>query len=92
MDLQMISYLADLGKLSFTPEEMEKMAGQMTDIIEIMDTVKEIDITYDPYADNHNVTADQLREDKNAPSFPTEKILQNAVHDEDCFVVPKVVE
>ena len=88
----MISYLAELGKLHFSPEEMKQMAKDMTSIIAIMDTVKEIDITYDAEADNKNVYLNDLREDINAPSFPTEKILHNAVNDESCFVVPKVVE
>lgn len=88
----MISYLAELGKLSFTQEEMETMAKEMTDIIEIMDTVKEIDVTYDAEADNKNVYLNDLREDVKQDSFPTEKILQNAVQDDNCFVVPKVVE
>ena len=84
MDLQMIAYLAELGKLHFTKEEMEQMASEMTSIIEIMDTVKE--------TDNKNVYLNDLREDIKEDSFPTEKILQNAVNDENCFVVPKVVE
>ena len=85
LDLNMVSYLAELGKLAFSPEELEQMAKDMTSIIAIMDTVKEIDITYDAVADNKNVYL-------SVPSFPTEKILQNAVNDENCFVVPKVVE
>lgn len=88
----MIAYLAELGKLSFKPEEMEKMAVEMTSIIEIMDTVKEIDVEYDALADNKNIYLNDLREDVKADSFSTEKILQNAVKDENCFVVPKVVE
>ena len=48
----MVSYLAELGKLAFSPEELEQMAKDMTSIIAIMDTVKEIDITYDAVADN----------------------------------------
>ncbi len=88
----MISYLAELGKLHFSPEKMEQMAKDMTSIIAIMDTVKEIDITYNAEADNKNVYLNDLREDISVSSFPTEKILQNAVNDENCFVVPKVVE
>ena len=88
----MIAYLAELGKLRFTEDEMEKMAAEMTSIIGIMDTVKEIDVEYDAYADNKNVYLYDLREDVKEPSFPTEIILQNSVHDENCFVVPKVVE
>ena len=92
LDLNMVSYLAELGKLAFSPEALEQMAKDMTSIIAIMDTVKEIDITYDAVADNKNVYLNDLREDFSVPSFPTEKILQNAVNDENCFVVPKVVE
>lgn len=64
----------------------------MTNIIEIMDTIKEIDIKYDALADNKNVYLNDLREDASEPSMPTQKILQNALNSEDCFVVPKVVE
>ncbi|MGN1114613.1 MAG: Asp-tRNA(Asn)/Glu-tRNA(Gln) amidotransferase subunit GatC [Oscillospiraceae bacterium] len=92
MDLDMVKYLADLGKLEFTPEELAKKAEEMTDIINLMDTVKEIDITYDALKDNHDVYINDLREDDPKESLPTEKILQNAVNTNNCFVVPKVVE
>ncbi len=88
----MVSYLAKLSKLSFTEEELEKTAQDMTSIINIMDTVKEIDITYDALADNKNVYLNDLREDISQPSMETAKILSNAVNSNDCFVVPKVVE
>ena len=81
-----------LGKLSFTEEELKKTAEEMTNIIEIMDTIKEIDIKYDALADNKNVYLNDLRKDASEPSMPTQKILQNALNSEDCFVVPKVVE
>ena len=92
MDLEMVSYLSRLGKLSFTEEELKKTAEEMTNIIEIMDTIKEIDIKYDALADNKNVYLNDLHEDASEPSMPTQKILQNALNSEDCFVVPKVVE
>ncbi len=92
MDMDMIKYLSKLGKLDFTPEGYEKIAEEMTDIIAVMDTVKEIDITYDPLMDNHNVYLKDLRKDEAQSSLPTEKILQNAVNSESSFVVPKVVE
>ena len=88
----MVSYLSKLGKLSFTEQELEKVAGEMTSIIEIMDTVKEADIQYDAEADNKNVYLNDLREDISQESMPSEKILQNAVSSDNCVVVPKVVE
>ena len=92
MELDLVKYLAKLGKLSFTDEELEQAVKDMTSIIEIMDTIKEIDIAYDPLKDNHNVYLKDLRKDEAKPSLPTEKLLQNAVQSENCFVVPKVVE
>lgn len=92
LDLQMISYLSKLSKLNFTESELKKAADDMTSIIEIMDTIKEIDIKYDALADNKNVYLNDLREDISEKSMPTEKILQNAVNSDNCFVVPKVVE
>lgn len=92
MDLEMVSYLSRLGKLSFTDEELRKTAEEMTSIIEIMDTIKEIDVEYNAFADNKNVYLNNLREDASESSMPTEKILQNAVNSKNCFVVPKVVE
>ncbi len=88
----MASYLAKLSKLSFTDAELTKVADDMTSIIKIMDTIKEIDIKYDAVADNKNVYINDLREDISEESMPTEKILQNAVNSGNCFVVPKVVE
>lgn len=92
MDREMVRYLAQLSRLSFTDEELEKMADDMTGIIEIMDTIKEVDVTYDSFKEDHNVYLNDLRKDITADSYPTANILQNAVNSEDAFVVPKVVE
>lgn len=92
MDINTVNYLANLGKLSFTPEEAERMAADMTGIIEIMDGIKEIDVSYDYQKDNHNVYLPDLRDDVRYDSFSREKIVTNAIADNGHFVVPKVVE
>lgn len=92
MDKEMISYLAELSKLKFTDDELKAMADDMTDIIKIMDTVKEINVEWDDEKDNTNVYIDGLRADTVMPSISTEKVLKNAKNSNDCFVVPKVVE
>lgn len=92
MDLQMVSYLSKLGKLSYSDDELKKVAEDMTSIINIMDTIKDIDITYDPLADNKNVYLKDLRVDESEESMATKKILQNSTNSNNCFVVPKVVE
>ena len=92
MDLNTVKYLADLSKLEYSDEKLENTAGEMTSIMELMDTIKDIDISYDAHLDNHNVFLDGLRRDEVIPSMPTEKVLSNAVNSKNCFVVPKVVE
>ena len=92
MDLKMVDYLAGLSKLEFSEKELEKTADEMTDIIELMDSIKEIDISYDALKDNHEVYLNDFREDVTASSMPTPKVLSNAVNTNNCFVVPKVVE
>lgn len=82
----MVSYLSKLGKLSFTDEELKKTAEEMTSIIEIMDTIKEIDVEYNALADNKNVYLNNLREDESEASMPTEKILQNAVNSQTALL------
>ena len=92
MDLNMVKYLAELSKLEYSDKELAATAEQMTDIIDLMDTVKEIDITYDDLKDNHDVYLNDLRKDEVIESMPTSKVLSYAVNTNKCFVVPKVVE
>lgn len=92
MDLQMVKYLAELGKLECSDKELAGFANDMTGIIELMDTIKEIDVTYNPLKDNKNIYLNDLRKDASAPSMSTEKILQNSTNQNNCFIVPKVVE
>ncbi len=89
-----LSHIAELSKLSFTDEESEIMAEQMGDIIELMDTIRDFDIEYDDTKDNNQIPYAQLREDKAEESFPSEKLMQNAVTGGggDCYVLPKMME
>jgi aspartyl/glutamyl-tRNA(Asn/Gln) amidotransferase C subunit len=92
MDIEVFNAVAELGKLTFSDSERDELLADMTDIIGIMDTVKDADLVYDPLRDNKNVYINELRKDAAEDSFPTEKILQNARSMDNCFVVPKVVE
>ena len=64
----------------------------MGDIIDLMDTIKTFDLTYDDTKDNNSISLSEVREDVPQPSFPTEKLLSNAENRDNCYVVPKVVE
>lgn len=72
----MVKYLAELGKLEFTDEALAKTADEMTDIIELMDTIKDFGLEYDALKDNHNVFLNDLRKDEKLPSMSTEKCFR----------------
>lgn len=90
-DAKLTAHLADLSKIAFTDEELEKMTADMTDIIQLMDKVKEFDPNTATYALDAAAYKD-LRKDEAKESFETEKIIKNAENvKNNSFVVPKVV-
>ena len=92
MDIATLDHICRLSKLNFTEEEQKKALAEMSDIIELMDTIKEYDITYDDTKDHNEISYPELREDIPAPSFPTEKLQQNTQPRDNCYVVPKMME
>ncbi len=92
MDIATLDHICRLSKLNFTEEEQEKALAEMSDIIGLMDTIKEYDITYDDTKDHNEIRYDDLRKDIPAPSFPTEKLQQNTTPRDNCYVVPKMME
>lgn len=90
-DIELTRHLAELSKIEFTEEELEKMTADMTDITALMDKVCQFDTSVEPYA-LEAVKHTNLRGDRHAPSYPTEKIVENAkIVKNNSFVVPKVV-
>ena len=92
MDIATLDHICRLSKLNFTEEEQQKALAEMSDIIALMDTIKEYDITYDDTKDHNEIRYADLREDIPAPSFPTEKLQQNTTPRDNCYVVPKMME
>lgn len=89
-DKEMVRYLSGLGKLSLTEQELESFAADMERILEIMDSINEVEITGEVYQEP-GVAFGDLRQDEKKDSTPTETILQNAKEKQDnAFVVPKL--
>lgn len=90
-DEKLTAHLAELSKLSFTPDELTAMTKDMTDIIALMDTVCDFNPEIKPYA-LKAVDYEELRKDDYKDSYATEKVLENAKNvKNNSFVVPKVV-
>ncbi len=92
MELKTIQHLCNLSRLSYEDEGLQKVMAEMTDIISLMDGIKEFDLCYDDTKDNNSISFSELREDIAKPSFYSEKLMQNTKSREGCYVVPKVVE
>lgn len=88
-----VKHIAKLSRLTFSDEELEKTAVELSAIVDFANELSNVDVEgVKPTAhilDIKNV----FREDVVSPSFDREKILQNALTKEaGCISVPKVVE
>ncbi len=92
VDINTIKHLCNLSKLDYSEDGVAKVMGEMSDIIDLMDEIKEFDLTYDDTKDGNEIRFSETREDVPEESFPTEKLLSNAENRDSCYVVPKVVE
>ncbi len=92
MDIKTLDHLCSLSKLNYSEEEQKKVIAEMSDIIDLMDTIKDFDISYDDTKDKNEIAYGELREDVPSASFPTERLQQNTQPRENCYVVPKMVD
>ena len=89
-DLKLISELAELSKIEFSKDELEKITVDMQNIIALMDRVK-----FDSYPGSFSVTPvefQDLRPDFIKESVLPEEILKNAKNTAGTsFKVPKII-
>ena len=90
-DINLATHLAELSKIEFTDDELEKITREMDEIISLMDTVSDFEDTK-KLANDAAVGLNEIRSDFKKPSSPREDILKNAAKkDGKAFTVPKVV-
>lgn len=88
-----VRYIASLARLRFAPEEEAKLAGQMSQILEYVSKLDELDTSnVEPMA--HVLDANNVfREDGTEQRITHDDGLRNAPDaDSDYFRVPKVIE
>ena len=90
-DKNLTAHLAELSKLKFTEKELEKMANEISDIVNLMGTVSGFE-TEKTANLNAPLNKDDFRNDLPTDSMPREEVLKSAKSKSDtCFKVPKVV-
>ena len=92
MDLD-LEQVVKLARIDLTPEEKERIAPQMAEILKYVEQLKELDVTnVEPTA--HAVPlANIMREDVVEDSLSHDDALRNAPKKSNgLFVVPKIIE
>jgi aspartyl-tRNA(Asn)/glutamyl-tRNA(Gln) amidotransferase subunit C len=91
-----VAYVADLANLRLTPEEMARMAHELSEILTHMDKLNELDTKdVEPMAQVLYEAPETatLREDVEQPTIPNDVALANApLAGSGYFKVPKVIE
>jgi aspartyl-tRNA(Asn)/glutamyl-tRNA(Gln) amidotransferase subunit C len=85
-------HVAELARLSLTPEEVDGLTRQLNDILAYVEKLQEVDTTgVSPMARVIPVF-NMLREDEVKPCLSREEALANApAQEEGAFVIPRVI-
>lgn len=93
IDRELLDKIAHLSRLEFDEKDAEKMMADMTNIVNWVDKLNEVDTTgVEPLTTmSHEINV--MREDEVKPHLPHDLALKNAPKkDADFFRVPKVIE
>jgi len=87
-----VEKIALLGRLLLSEEELQRMTGQLGDILGYMELLGEVDTEQvEPMAHALDV-ANVFRDDRARPSLERETALAAAPHrDGECYLVPAVL-
>lgn len=88
-----VIYVAELARLEFGEEEIQKFTDQLGNILEYIEKLSELDTTgVEPTSHVLDIST-PLREDRVEEWITPEEALQNAPErEDDFFTVPKVID
>jgi len=87
-----VAHVAALARLRLSPEQSEKLTGQLNDILTHMDKLGQLDTSGVPATNHALALTGALRPDQERPSLPREEGLANAPESDGAsFIVPRVV-
>jgi len=89
---QTFDKLSELSKIDFTEQEEAIITADLNNLISFIENVTEFSGEYDPLLADNAVGYAQLREDKAVKTATAEQLLANTVSENDCYVIPKVVD
>ena len=88
-----VEHVARLARLRLSPDELEKMRAQLSNILEHIDMLEEVDVSDVPPTAQVTDLLNILRADETRPSLPHEDVLANAPdHQEGMFRVKAIFD
>lgn len=85
LTVEQVRHVAELARLGMSDEEMERLTGELTKILDYIDQLEALDTsTVEPTAQVGGLT-DVLREDAVRDSLPVDAALANAPASDDGY-------
>ena len=89
IDREQLLKVAHLARLELREEEVERLEGQLNDILEAVSKVSELDLSDVPPTSHPLAVANEWAEDVPRPCLPLEDVFANAPdRDDDYFRTP----
>lgn len=93
IDKETVRHVAHLARIELQANELEKISGQLHDILGFIDKISKLNIENVAPASHILPISNVLRDDLPQVSLPAEKALENAPSRKgNFFSVPKIIE
>ena len=93
LDRETIKHVAHLARIELQPNELEKLSGELHEILGFIDKLKDLNVEQVMPASHILPISNVLREDKPHISLSPEKALENAPRTKgNFFSVPNIIE
>jgi len=88
-----VKHIADLAKLDFSEDELEKFVDEFSKILEYVSQLRELDAEGVEPTYSISAKIQPLREDIVKPSLPKEEVLKNAPEEQyGYFKIPRIMD
>ena len=90
---EQVKHVAKLAKLSFSDDELHEFTSQLGKIIDMVETLEEVDTEGVPFTSNVAETINVMREDIAAEGWNQQELMRNVPESEDGFIkVPAIID
>ena len=90
---EQVKHVAKLAKLSFSDDELHEFTSQLGKIIDMVETLEEVDTEGVPFTSNVAETINVMREDIAAEGWNRQELMRNVPESEDGFIkVPAIID